>query len=106
MQTNDQGDPSDHFTDAMMTQSDHDNHEAQVLGETHPERAWILTDRDVWHRNPYYTGPAQPHPEDDCHEPDPIPARRVVYLAQMPDFVGAGYHMTDAERAELSRLNE
>jgi hypothetical protein len=24
---------------------------------------WILSDRDVWYRNPYYKGPAQPHPE-------------------------------------------
>ena len=26
---------------------------------------WILTDYDVWERNPYYHGPEQQHPEDD-----------------------------------------
>ena len=25
---------------------------------------WILTDYDVWVRNPHYTGPEQRHPED------------------------------------------
>lgn len=27
--------------------------------------AWILTNWDSWERNPYYTGPAVRHPEDD-----------------------------------------
>jgi len=30
----------------------------------HVKRAWILTDFDVWVRNPYYSGPPQPHPEE------------------------------------------
>lgn len=42
-----------------------DNAAAIELGAANPERAWILTDRDVWHKNPYYTGPAVPHPEED-----------------------------------------
>lgn len=29
--------------------------------------AWILSDRDVWYRNPAYVGPAVPHPEDDIY---------------------------------------
>lgn len=29
------------------------------------EHAWLLSDRDVWYRNPYYSGPPQPHPEFD-----------------------------------------
>jgi hypothetical protein len=29
------------------------------------DRAWILSDYDVWVRNPRYTGPAVRHPEDD-----------------------------------------
>jgi hypothetical protein len=95
----------DHFTENMMTQSDHDRHEAMVFSEMKPDQAWILTDRDVWHRNPYYTGPAVPHPEDDCDEGANL-TRQDVYLAQMPDFIGAGYQMIDAERAALSRLNE
>jgi hypothetical protein len=33
--------------------------------DRHINRMWILTDWDVWVRNPHYTGPVQPHPEDD-----------------------------------------
>jgi hypothetical protein len=29
----------------------------------HLKSQWILTDYDVWVRNPHYTGPSQPHPE-------------------------------------------
>lgn len=32
------------------------------------ERAWLLSDRDVWYRNPYYLGSPQPHPESDFDE--------------------------------------
>lgn len=28
-------------------------------------QAWLLHDWDVWERNPHYTGPACPHPEDE-----------------------------------------
>jgi hypothetical protein len=27
------------------------------------ESAWLLSDRDVWYRNPFYTGDPQLHPE-------------------------------------------
>jgi hypothetical protein len=43
--------------------SEWDHAEALQLGEEDPSRAWVLTDRDVWHRNPFYCGPAVPHPE-------------------------------------------
>lgn len=53
-----------------------DSYEAGLAGEQNPDQAWILSDRDVWYPNRYYTGPAQPHPEDidyseyetDCSE--------------------------------------
>ena len=38
--------------------------EARWKGEEHPDKAWILSDRDVWHPNPHYQGPPVPHPED------------------------------------------
>lgn len=41
---------------------------ARERGAEHPERAWILSDRDVWYANPYYTGPKVRHPEDDCED--------------------------------------
>lgn len=43
---------------------------AAVVGAEEPNRAWILTDYDVWVRNPHYHGPAVPHPEDDRDERD------------------------------------
>ena len=42
-----------------------DQAEARELGAASPQRAWVCTDRDVWHPNPFYDGPEQPHPEDD-----------------------------------------
>lgn len=53
-----------------------DAHYAREVGRDNPQRAWILSDRDVWYRNPFYTGPAEPHPEDACGEdefPDTAP---------------------------------
>jgi hypothetical protein len=35
------------------------------VGPDRADEAWILHDRDVWVRNPYYVGPPQPHPEDE-----------------------------------------
>jgi len=39
---------------------------AQNVGgdDSYKDRAWILTDYDVWVRNPHYSGPPQRHPED------------------------------------------
>lgn len=37
---------------------------AQNYGKDHPNKEWILTDFDVWVRNPHYTGEPGPHPED------------------------------------------
>lgn len=36
-----------------------------LFGMEKPEKAWILTGFDVWEKNPFYSGPPQPHPEDD-----------------------------------------
>jgi hypothetical protein len=44
--------------------SEWDNAEAAELGQADTTSCWVLTDRDVWHRNPFYTGPEQRHPED------------------------------------------
>jgi len=48
----------------VATDTDLDRADARQSGQEHPERAWVLTDRDVWHANPFYKGPAVPHPED------------------------------------------
>ena len=52
--------------------TDQDIHREQIrqLGAQRPDSAWILSDYDAWERNPYYSGPEVPHPEDDRNEPD------------------------------------
>lgn len=37
---------------------------ARAVGQDSPDREWILSDRDVWYRNPSYRGPLTPHPEE------------------------------------------
>lgn len=49
------------------TDTEWDRAEAYQLGGDNPNRAWVLTDRDVWHKNPFYKGPPVPHPELDEH---------------------------------------
>ena len=61
-----------------------DRAEARELGALHPERAWILTDRDVWHPNPFYKGPPVPHPEA---EPPLTDEEREAILEEMHDKI-------------------
>ena len=44
---------------------------AYAVGPECADRAWLLTDYDVWVRNPAYTGPDVRHPEDDYDEWEP-----------------------------------
>lgn len=37
---------------------------AEIVGGENADCAWLLTDYDVWVKNPHYRGPPQPHPED------------------------------------------
>lgn len=55
-------DDFDYGSIATMTEADRDY--AYGLGTDRPDCAWILSDRDVWYKNPYYKGPPEPHPED------------------------------------------
>ena len=65
------------------TDSDWDRADAAQRGEENPDAAWVLTDRDVWHRNSSYRGLPVPHPEDGCwDDPDfDIDAWRVAEAA-------------------------
>ena len=49
---------------------------ADIEGEFHPDRQWLLSSTDTWHENPHYKGEPQPHPEDEVgennQEPDVI----------------------------------
>lgn len=38
---------------------------AREKGRENRDCAWILSNRDVWYKNPWYIGPARPHPEDE-----------------------------------------
>lgn len=49
----------------MATDSDAVREHAENVGRERRDIAWILDPRDVWVRNPYYRGPAVPHPDDD-----------------------------------------
>lgn len=51
--------------DCLATEAEADREYANNLGYDNQDRAWILSDRDVWYANPYYSGPPVPHPEDD-----------------------------------------
>ena len=42
-----------------------DMQETRLSGHSCPERPWLLSDYDVWTKNPYYRGPEVPYPEDD-----------------------------------------
>jgi len=49
----------------FSSESEADRAYAAGVGAEHPEREWVLSDRDVWYRNPYFTGiPTGGHPED------------------------------------------
>lgn len=66
-------DPNPDYTGAM-------NEWALVVGQDRPDRAWLLSDYDVWVVNPHYTGPRQPHPEDyDDGDVELPPLREPVF---------------------------
>jgi hypothetical protein len=47
------------------SEAESDRGYARAVGRAYPDRAWILSDRDVWYPNPFYSGPPVRHPEDD-----------------------------------------
>ena len=50
---------------------DHCVVQAQIDGALRPDRAWVLSDIDVWVRNPHWNGQGSDrHPEDDVVEFD------------------------------------
>lgn len=61
--------------DRLATVAEADAEYVRNVGYENQDCAWILSDREVWYRNPFYSGPAVPHPESDDFEPgsvDPI----------------------------------
>ena len=73
-----------HPDDANFTydsETEWDRADAAEQGAGNPDRAWICSDRDVWHRNPYYVGPRMPHPEDDVEDIDAWREQEAAYEA-------------------------
>jgi len=68
------------------TDSEWDRADARQTGSENPEQAWVLTDRDVWHRTPFYTGPAVPHPEDDVDYDAEPPVADQGISKDSPDY--------------------
>lgn len=54
--------------DEYATIAQADAEYATNVGAQRRDVCWILSDRDVWYRNPYYKGPAEPHPEASNYE--------------------------------------
>ena len=40
---------------------------ARNAGQDNQDIPWLLDSRDVWVKNPFYSGPPAPHPEDDYY---------------------------------------
>jgi hypothetical protein len=72
-------DASDH----IATPSEACKEYARNYGSDHLNQAWILTNWDTWERNPFYSGPPQPHPEDDCPNPPDLRAEDMRTLSLM-----------------------
>lgn len=53
----------DAAADCTATMAQADSEYATNVGASRPDVAWILSDRDVWYRNPAYRGLPVPHPE-------------------------------------------
>lgn len=60
------------------------------------QSAWLLSDRDVWYKNPFYVGPPQPHPEDyhfdDYDESDEPNGCAECARSWGPHWTGECYH--------------
>ena len=67
-----------------------DYHDAVSIGEQHRDQEWILSDRDVFHKNPFYTGPRTPHPEE--LDDDGVP------------YFGLGYYEVENQHSDLKWL--
>ena len=40
------------------------------VGRDQRDQQWILSHYDTWHKNPFYIGPPQRHPEDNYYSDD------------------------------------
>jgi hypothetical protein len=62
---------------------------AREVGRERSQQAWILSDRDVWYANPFYSGPPVPHPEHYSEDDDVTPEALAFYAADHGEHVVA-----------------
>jgi len=55
----------ENIDDRAATIAESENEWTRYAGGCDPSVAWLLSDRDVWYANPFYTGAPVPHPEAD-----------------------------------------
>lgn len=58
----------EHHDFHYASEAEWDREGAYERGARRPEQAWILSSRDVWYANPFYSGPPVPHPESDYED--------------------------------------
>ncbi len=100
--------------DRLATEGEADREYARNVGAMHPDRAWILSDRDVWYANPSYSGPPMPHPEAEPHVvrdrtpygPVAMTPERIAALGRVTGLglkvdPGVGARMSGIEAADI-----
>jgi hypothetical protein len=70
--------------DRMATIEDAEREYVRNVGSERPEVEWILSDRDCWYRNPYFTGKPGRHPEDYAVDGDDDPTTEERPLSRNP----------------------
>lgn len=67
----------EHCAFSYSSDEEWDRAEASELGEANPDRAWVLSNRDVWYPNPRYKGEPVEHPEYEGEYNPPVKANYV-----------------------------
>jgi hypothetical protein len=89
-------DNADHFIHHVATASEAVDEWRFNVGydDRNIDKAWLLHDRDVWVKNPFYVGAPQPHPEDEQFDEE--------FLNKL----AAARAREDAERADDQKIDD
>lgn len=66
----------------LATEDDAEREYTRNVGRERSDSEWILSDRDVWYRNPFYTGPKGRHPEDNDEWYNDDELRELAFIDQ------------------------
>ena len=78
---------AEHYASQPDSIADIDRYDAELgaLNRNDTTSEWILSDRDCWYRNPFFTGtPSGTHPEDE-HDLYPAPEGYVPPVFPEPE---------------------